>query len=250
MPATPRPATCRRHCTPIQERRGSYMAHAGDMTAFYGAWVGREEEIVSDLTAALGARRRDALAPLVDAAMDHVATLYEHKASLADRNVVAALDQRWLNPLERTFLWAWGWRPALVFRFVDGSGIGPRQRRELEDLRAATAAAEKEVDREVAAVQESLAGPRVLEALRQRRQHPRNGVQADEAVAAVGQSLRVLLAAGDALRERTVRGVVGVLAPDAEQAGAFFAAMLRFHLGVHRAGRAWSSGHGGGRRGL
>ncbi|XP_037474720.1 protein DOG1-like 4 [Triticum dicoccoides] len=249
MPALPRPARCRRRRT---HEHTSYMAHAGEMASFYDAWVGREEEMVSDLTAALGARRRDALAPLVDAAMDHVAAYYEHKASLADRDVVAALDQRWLNPLERTFLWAWGWRPALVFRFVDGSGaVGPRQRRELEDLRAATAAAEKEVDREVAAVQESLAGPRVLEALRQRRQHPRNGVQADEAVAAVGRSLRVLLAAGDALRERTVRGVVGVLAPDAEQAGAFVAAMLRFHLGVHRAGRAWSSsGHGGGRRGL
>ncbi|KAM0913923.1 hypothetical protein ACQ4PT_011841 [Festuca glaucescens] len=179
------------------------MAHSGeDMAAFYDAWVGREEEIVAQLTAALSTRQRDALVPLVDAAMDHVASYYEHKSRLADRD-----------------------------------------RRALEDLRAATAAAEKEVEREVAAVQESLAGPRVLAALR--RQHPLNG-EADEAVAAVGRSLRVLLAAGDTLRERTVRGVVGVLVP--EQAGAFVVAMLRFHVGVRRAGRVWSSGHGG-RRG-
>ena len=65
-------------------------------------------------------------------------------------------------------------------------------------------------------------------------------------MAAVERSLRVLLAAGDTLRERTVRAVVGALVP--EQAGAFVAAMLRFHLGVRRAGRVWSSGHGG-RRG-
>jgi hypothetical protein len=221
------------------------MAHAGeDMAAFYDAWVRREEEIVAELTAALSARRRDALAPLVDAAMDHIAAYYEHKSRLADRDVVAALDPRWLNPLERTFLWAWGWKPALVFRFVDGQALrSHQQRRALEDLRAATAAAEREVEREVAAVQESLAGPRVLAALR--RQHPLNG-EADDAVAAVGRSLRVLLAAGDTLRERTVRAVVGVLLP--EQAGAFVAAMLRFHLGVRRAGRVWGSGHGG-RRG-
>jgi len=105
------------------------------------------------------------------------------------------------------------------------------------------AAAEREVDLQVAAVQESLAGPRVLAALR--RQPPRN-VEADEAVAAVGRSLRVLLAAADALRDRTLRAVVGLLAPD--QAGAIVAAMLRFHLGVRRAGRDWTSGHGGQRR--
>jgi hypothetical protein len=62
-------------------------------------------------------------------------------------------------------------------------------------------------------------------------------------VAAVGRSLRVLLGAADALRERTLRGVVGLLAPD--QAAAFVAAMLRFHLAVRRAGRDWSSVHGG-----
>uniref|UniRef100_A0ACD5UKD7 Uncharacterized protein n=1 Tax=Avena sativa TaxID=4498 RepID=A0ACD5UKD7_AVESA len=223
----------------------TYMAHDGgeDMAAFYHAWVGREEEILAQLTAALSTRQRDALVPLVDAAMDHVAAYYDHKSRLADRDVLAALDPRWLNPLERTFLWAWGWKPALVFRFLDGQGVVMRshqQRRALEDLRAATATAEREVEREVAAVQESLAGPRVLAALR--RQHPLNG-ETDEAVAAVGRSLRVLLAAGDALRERTVRGVVAVLLP--EQAGAFIAAMLRFHLGVRRAGHVWSSGHGG-----
>ncbi|OEL21290.1 hypothetical protein BAE44_0017691 [Dichanthelium oligosanthes] len=221
------------------------MAFSDDMVAFYDAWVGREEQIVADLTAALALpprRQRDALPPLVGAAVDHVAAYYEHKARLADRDVVAALDPRWLNPLERTFLWAWGWKPALVFRFVEGAGVGmaTAQRRALEDLRAATAAAEREVDREVAAVQESLAGPRVLAALR--RQAPRNG-EADDAVAVVGRSLRVLLGAADALRERTLRGVVGLLAPD--QAGAFLAAMLRFHLGVRRAGRDWSPGHGG-----
>ncbi|KAG2588314.1 protein DOG1-like 4 [Panicum virgatum] len=224
------------------------MAYSDDMVAFYDAWVGREEQIVADLTAALALpprRQRDALAPLVDAAVDHVAAYYEHKARLADRDVVAALDPRWLNPLERTFLWAWGWKPALVFRFVEagggGGGMGPAQRRALEDLRAATAAAERGVDREVAAAQESLAGPRVLAALR--RQAPRDGGEADDAVAEVGRSLRVLLGAADALRERTLRGVVGLLAPD--QAGAFLAAMLRFHLGVRRAGRDWSPGHRG-----
>ena len=214
--------------------------------AFYDAWVGREEQIVADLTAALVLppwRQRDALAPLVDAAVDHVAAYYEHKARLADRDVVAALDPRWLNPLERTFLWAWGWKPALVFRFVEagGGGMGPAQRRALEDLRAATAAAERGLDREVAAAQESLAGPRMLAALR--RQAPRDGGEADDAVAEVGRSLRVLLGAADALRERTLRGVVGLLAPD--QAGAFLAAMLRFHLAVRRAGRDWSPGHRG-----
>ncbi|KAF8772453.1 hypothetical protein HU200_005741 [Digitaria exilis] len=223
------------------------------MEAFYEAWVGREEQLVADLTSAMALQRHattDAVAPLVDAAVGHVAAYYEHKSGLADRDVVAALDPRWLNPLERTFLWAWGYKPALLFRFVfldDGGGVAMgssvAQRRALEELRAATAAAEREVEREVAAVQESLAGPRVLAALR--RQAPRrrnsNGEAAEEedAVAAVGRSLR----------ERTLRGVVGLLAPD--QAAAFVVAMMRFHLGVRRAGRGWSSGSGhGGRRGV
>uniref|UniRef100_A0A0D9V054 DOG1 domain-containing protein n=1 Tax=Leersia perrieri TaxID=77586 RepID=A0A0D9V054_9ORYZ len=226
------------------------MEHAsGEMVAFYEAWVVREEQIVADLTAdALPSRRR---AALVGAAVDHVADYYEHKARLADRDVVAALDPRWLNPLERTFLWAWGWKPALAFRFADdviaaSSSCSQQQRRALDRLRAATAEAEREMDREVAAAQESLAGPRVLAALR-RPQQPRARNGEDDAVAAVGRSLRVLLAAADALRERTVRDIVAVLGTD--QAGAFLAAMMRFHLGVHRAGRNWGSGNGG-RRGV
>lgn len=229
---------------------------SSNMEAFYEAWVGREEQIVADLTAALTSPphpHHETLAPLVAAAVDHVAGYYEHKSGLADRDVVAALDPRCLNPLERTFLWAWGWKPALLFRFVDVNGMASAQRRRaIEDLRAATAAAEREVDREVAAVQESLAGPRVLAALR--RQAPRrnsNGeaaAEGDDAVAAVGRSLRVLLGAADALRERTLRGVVALLAPD--QAAAFVVAMMRFHLRVRRAGRDWSSGGHGSRRGL
>lgn len=223
------------------------MSYPEDMASFYDAWVGREEQIVADLTTALALpprRRSDALAPLVDAAVAHVVAYYEHKSRLADRDVVAALDPCWLNPLERTFLWAWGWKPALMFRFVEGGvGVRPEQRRALEELRAATAANEREVDMQVAAVQESLAGPRVLAALR--RQPLRNG-EAEDAVAVVGRSLRVLLAAADALRDRTLRGVVGLLATD--QAGAVVVAMLRFHLGVRRAGRDWSSGHGAQRR--
>ncbi|CAO2184796.1 unnamed protein product [Urochloa humidicola] len=221
-------------------------ACSDDMAAFYDAWVVREEELAAAL--ALPPRqRRGAVAPLVDAAVGHVAAYYEHKSRLADRDVVAALDPRWLNPLERTFLWAWGWKPALVFRFVDniaGEGTA-QQRRALEELRASTAAAEREVDRQVAAAQESLAGPRVLAALRRQQAPPRNGeaAAADDAVAAVGRALRVLLGAADALRERTLRAVVSLLAP--EQAAAVLAAMLRFHIGVRRAGRDWGSGSGG-----
>jgi len=118
------------------------MYYSDDMEAFYDAWVGQEEQIMADLTAALALpprRRSDALAPLVDAAVAHVAAYYEHKSRLANCDVVAALDPRWLNPLERTFLWAWGWKPALMFRFVEtggvgaGIGVGPEQRRALEE---------------------------------------------------------------------------------------------------------------------
>ncbi|XP_066333753.1 protein DOG1-like 4 [Miscanthus floridulus] len=118
------------------------MYYSDDMEAFYDAWVGREEQIVADLTAGLALpprRRSDALAPLVDAAVAHVAAYYEHKSWLADHDIVAALDQHWLNLLERTFLWAWGWKPTLMFRFVEtggvdaGIGVGPEQRHALEE---------------------------------------------------------------------------------------------------------------------
>ncbi|KAL5230461.1 hypothetical protein ABZP36_029237 [Zizania latifolia] len=55
-------------------RSGVVRENAGDMVALYKIWVGREEQIVAELTDALLARRRDVLAPLVDAAVD-----YEHK---------------------------------------------------------------------------------------------------------------------------------------------------------------------------
>ncbi|CAD6340403.1 unnamed protein product [Miscanthus lutarioriparius] len=85
-----------------QERRPSPppptggMYYSNDMEAFYDAWVGREEQIVADLTAALALPPRrwsDALAPLVDTAVAHVAAYYEHKSWLADHDVVAALAQ-------------------------------------------------------------------------------------------------------------------------------------------------------------
>ena len=142
---------------PNRPRPTGGMYYSDDMEAFYDAWVGREEQIVADLTAALALpprRRSDALAPLVDAAVAHVAAYYEHKSRLADRDVVAALDPRWLNPLERTFLWAWGWKPALMFRFVEtggvgaGIGVGPEQWRALEERESRlTSRMRRQIDR-------------------------------------------------------------------------------------------------------
>lgn len=206
-------------------------SYSDDMASFYAAWAEREEELAAALTAALPSRHVDAL---VGAALDHVAAYYEHKSRLAERDVVAALDPRWLNPLERAFLWAWGWKPALAFRFLTTTSA------ELDALRAATSAAERDVERDLAAAQESLAGPRVLAALRRQAPAARNGeVAHDEAVDAVGRALRVLLASADALRERTLRAVVAALPPD--QAATFVAALLTFHVSVRRAGRDWNS---------
>jgi hypothetical protein len=85
----------------------------------------------------------------------------------------------------------------------------------------ARAATGRELKHEVQAAQESSTGPRVLD-----MQIPaaRN---ADDVMVAVGQSLHVLLASADALKEHTMR-VVGLLAP--EQTSAFVTAMLRLHI--------------------
>lgn len=239
----------------LQPRRGTngrrIMEHGAgeEMVAFYEAWVGREERIVADLTDALlpARRRRDVLAPLVDAAVGHVSEYYERKARLADRDVVAALDPRWLN---RSSAPSSG-RGAGSPRWCSASRTAPSPaaRRTSSSARAGARARRHRGGR-------AGGGPGGGGRAGVARRTPRAGGAAEAAPAE--RRGRRGRRRGRALAPRAARrgrraprahgaDVVRTLAPD--QAGAFLAAMLRFHLGVHRAGRNWGSGNGG-RRGL
>ncbi|OAY77343.1 Transcription factor TGA7 [Ananas comosus] len=204
-----------------------------EMETFYEGWVAEQERILELLVAA-PRDRPDLHVPLVARALAHYDGYRLRRSRVADRDVLRAFDPRWLTPLERSFIWIAGWKPALAFRFVPRDGGVDDEaggRAAVEELRREVAEEERALAAAMARVQEGLAAPAVVEAV---RRPGRNGEERANAAAAVEDSLRRLLDAADALRARTVRTIVDVLQP--WEAVRFLAAAAQFHLGLRRAG--------------
>lgn len=106
----------------------------------------------------------------------------------------------------------------------------------MESLAARTRLEEKTLNDEVAKVQESVAGPAMLEVARRSGMLPMNGEvdEAEDAVDSIKASMKAVVARADMLRVTTTLKVVEILDP--MQTVKFLAAATRFQLEVHRSG--------------
>ncbi|KAJ1692071.1 hypothetical protein LUZ63_008769 [Rhynchospora breviuscula] len=202
------------------------------MEAFFTEWVRQEESLVSSLLAAILSNDHAHQSRLVSLAVSHIESFYLHKSRLAEHDVVQAFYPRYLTPFERTFLWLGGFKPSLAFKFIPPEPAASSDT--IMHLRRSILAEERDMSKQMATLQESLAARELLEAIRI-FDHRRNGDNSMEwAATEVGDGLRELLASADRLRLCTLRGIMQALKP--ADAATFVANAMKFHLNIRRFG--------------
>ncbi|KAH7676505.1 Transcription factor TGA like domain-containing protein [Dioscorea alata] len=205
------------------------------MESYYPAWISRQEQLLGEL---LSINRDDipAQRALISRVLAHY---HEYYAQKSRTDVLLLFSAPWLTPLERTFLWATGWRPSLAFRLLPRAITHPltaAQSPAVDDLRRLTAAREKEVENGLAKVQEAVASTAMLRLARGERRTTSGegegdgGSSSGNAAQLVLAELDALVSAADALRSETVTSLIEILS--VEQTVDFLAAAATLHLQI------------------
>lgn len=152
-------------------------------------------------------------------------------------DVFLLFSPTWLSSYEQALSWITDYKPSLVLRLLDGTvqGLTAEQTQRLEQVKDETKKEEKELNAAMAGVQESVAGPTMLELVR------RVGRLLDEEIGELESSLEGLkramveiLGRADQLRVSSVRKAVAILSPP--QTVQFLAEAAEFQLRVRRWG--------------
>lgn len=213
------------------------------MESFFPGWLARQRLLLDELLAVPLDSEEDQgnLRPLLDRVFAHYHEYYHEKNRLATRDPLLVFSPSWLSPYERTFLWITGWKPSLAFSLLRTSASGRRpltaaQGEAVLVLQRETGEAERELEEQMARVQEAMAMPQVLGMVR----GPRDGELRTGAVEAVVGSMRVLAEEADALRTRTVSRLTEILT--SAQMVEFLTAAAQLHLRVREWGQRREAG--------
>lgn len=211
---------------------------------FFRAWLVRQEHLLDELISAQENHhqsRDEDLKELVKRVLAHYQQYYQEKSKVAQHNVFLLFAPTWFTPFEQTFFWIAGFNPTLAFRVVNESvkDLADEQRQRMDSLSVETRVEEKLLNDELARIQESVAGPTIMELARRRGQlgewEMTEGVEVTESN--LRASLESLVANADMLRTTTTAKVVEILDP--LQNVKFFTAVARLQLRIRR----WAS-HG------
>ncbi|PWA54370.1 transcription factor [Artemisia annua] len=210
-----------------------------EFETFFNGWLVRQEEYSQELRSALQTREtladNDVLRDLITRVLAHYQQYYEQKSRIANYDVSLVFSPPWFSSFERSFFWIAGFKPGLAFRIVSSSvdDMDTDQVERMERLTVETKAEERELENEMARIQESVAAPPIVEVVR-RMEYGRNvdGMYNDMARATEGLrgEMEVVLANADMLRSRTAERVVEILSP--VQNVKFLAAVAELQLKI------------------
>ncbi|KAI3507370.1 hypothetical protein L1887_22354 [Cichorium endivia] len=200
--------------------RRTVNTNVSEFQNFFQGWLGRQEHYLEELRSALrtcdGSEDED-LRDLIARVLAHYQEYFEEKSRIANYDVSLVFSPPWFSSFERTFFWIAGFKPGLAFRIV-GSSVGDMNQEQVESmerLKAETTVEERELDNELARIQESVAAPPIVEVAKRGEIPLRDGEY--DAMKSVIEILRgqmeVVLASADMLRTRTAERVVEILTP-------------------------------------
>ncbi|KAK9126691.1 hypothetical protein Scep_015537 [Stephania cephalantha] len=199
--------------------------NSSSFPAFFEGWLVRQEHYLDELLSAQdsfadedGESQQEEVRGLISRVLSHYQQYYQAKALAARNDVFHVFSPSWFSTLERSFLWIGGFKPGLVFRLLGsavGGDMGSEQLMLIERLKGETRAAEKELEEEMASVQESVAAPPLVEMARRAGRlvdrERRSG--ADNVLESLRRSAQVLVESADHLRAMTTSKVIEVLSP-------------------------------------
>ncbi|GJX73053.1 DOG1-like protein 4 [Tanacetum coccineum] len=218
---------------------------------FFNGWLVRQEEFLHELRSALQTREaladNDALRALTARVLAHYQQYYEQKSRIANFDVSLVFSPPWFSSFERSFFWIAGFKPGLAFRVANNcvDDLDGDQVERMERLATETKAEERELENEMARIQESVAAPPIVEVVRRSECDGNiDGIYGDMARAIEGlrTEMELVLANADMLRSRTAERVVEILSP--VQNVKFLAAVTELQLKI----RMWGSQIDGDRR--
>ncbi|GLT66182.1 hypothetical protein SLA2020_385650 [Shorea laevis] len=219
---------------------GSSSNVADSFQTFFNGWLGRQQHFLDQLLSAQQCSHEppyEDLKDLVRGVLAHYQQYYEEKSRMVQQNVFLVFCPTWFSPFERSTLWIGGFKPALAFRLVSDSvpDLSLEQRESMQRLILETRVEERILNDEMARIQESMAGPQLLEIARQRAQLG-GGVIAEEAAGLdlLRKAMEEVMASADMLRITTAARVVEILNP--VQNVKFFAAAAQLMLAARNVG--------------
>ncbi|XP_071699803.1 protein DOG1-like 4 [Rutidosis leptorrhynchoides] len=222
--------------TPIEEK----------FSVFYETWVSQLEEylrfLVQDYT------HDSDYENLIAKLTTHHKNYYRFKWAAAQEDVCAFFTPVWLTPLENAYLWVTGWKPSVVFRFVEtlprtGTGLvdlTDDQMKEVEGLRLKIKMEEEKVEREMERQQVGMADRRMVELVQMIRcGGGGSGGGGDEvgvmAVNGLLSGLEKVMKMGDCVRLKTLKGLLDLMNP--KQCVELLAAQSMFHVQLRKWGK-------------
>ncbi|XP_010277360.1 PREDICTED: transcription factor HBP-1b(c38)-like isoform X1 [Nelumbo nucifera] len=222
-------------------RHNNNNSNGNSFHAFLEGWLVRQQQFLDEIVYAKrfchdDSREQD-LRDLIARVLSHYQQYLGEKSRAAHRDVFLVLSPPWFSSLERALFWIGGFRPGLVFRLVANSvgDLSQDQVQWMETLRAETSAEERQLEEELARLQESVVAPPLSELLR-RRGRAVNGEEgnANPVLESMITEFEILLGSADMLRANTATKMIQILSP--VQTVSFLAAAAQLQLRIRRLG--------------
>ncbi|KAL0732570.1 hypothetical protein Bca4012_008779 [Brassica carinata] len=193
-------------------------------TSFANGWLIRHRHFVEQLTCASSFSETNRITPqdqqfLVTQFLSHCLQYYQEKSSavsVAGDTVFTFFSPPWFTSYAKLILWVGDFRPSLVFKLTDSSvgDLTRHQRDRISSLRSETRRRERDVMRDFALVQQSVADPPVMLAARRvgaRGMVDGEGSDLEEAMDVLKNGMAAAMNEADELRCATVGRVVEIL---------------------------------------
>ncbi|XVE55675.1 hypothetical protein DITRI_Ditri03aG0177400 [Diplodiscus trichospermus] len=135
--------------------------------AFFHGWLIRLENFLQQLVLALTSKDGHEIEQqgrLVQEVLSHYQQYLEEKSRVAKQEVFLLYYPPWLTSFEKTLLWVGGFKPFLIFKLLANSvkELTPEQEETIGGVKYETKKEERELTEAMAAIQESLAIPPLL----------------------------------------------------------------------------------------
>lgn len=146
---------------------GSSSSSSSNFEAFFEGWLVRQEHYFEELQSVLEncqESKHEDLKELSGRVLSHYKQYYEEKSRKCSYNVFVVFNPTWFTPLERSFFWIAGFKPDLAFRVVSVSAghLTSDQTLLINKRKKEIRVVEKELNSELARVQESVAAPELM----------------------------------------------------------------------------------------
>ncbi|KAI3945550.1 hypothetical protein MKW92_030557 [Papaver armeniacum] len=208
---------------------------------FLDGWLARQQRYLDELMHANANSKEipeEELKSLISRVLGHYQQYYEAKSIASRRDVFVLFAPPWFSTYERTFLWIAGFKPGLLLRILNKAvkDLSEDQSSRVRRIDTETKVAERELNQEMASIQERVVSPGLVDlARRGGRLIDGETLDRDSEFQSLKEAMEAVVVAADYLRVTVTRKLVEVLNP--AQAISFLTAATQLQVRI----RVWGS---------